>query len=466
MAPNTSKNPTLSTSAKQDIAILIVDDEAGIRDFLQRSLTKHYQSIVVAHSANEADLLRAQQHFDLIIVDICMPGRSGVEWIQDIKSSGCPSDVIFMTAFVDINNAVEVLRLGASDLILKPFRIEQMRSAVQKCLDNRRLLRENYLLNRELTKVDESKRFLVGDSPALTNILTMISRVSKAPSAVLIEGETGTGKELVARAIHHQSERAGAFVPVNCAALAPDLMESELFGHVKGAFTNAHQAREGLFSYADGGTLFLDEISEMPLAMQSKFLRVLEDGRIRPVGTERDTPVNVRIIAASNKNLEGAVKQGLFREDLYYRLNVLQLNIPPLRQRLEDLPLLAKHLIEQLARELAIPSFSLSQKDIHTLQSYHWPGNVRELRNLIERSLLLRMSPSELLQPTQSTDISTHGYPLDWDLKRVELDHIERVLHHADGNKTKAAEQLGITRKTLERKRQSYGFVDDGDICD
>ncbi len=435
-----------------DVAILIVDDETGIRDFLQRTLQKHYSLVECAECTEQADQKRQEQHFDLLIVDICMPGRSGVEWIQQLRESGCPSDVIFMTAFADMNSAIEALRLGASDLILKPFRIEQMRNAVHKCLDNRRLTRENFVLNRQVET--HNAHGLVGTSQPMQALRQLLRRVASAPSAILIEGETGTGKELVARAIHQQSGRSGSFVPVNCGAIAAELIESELFGHVKGAFTSAHQARLGLFAYADGGTLFLDEISELPLNMQTKLLRVLEDGAIRPLGTERDSPVNVRILAASNKPLEQAVKEGAFREDLYYRLNVLHVQIPSLRERKDDIPLLVEHLSTLLASDLGLTAITLNQQDLIALQTYHWPGNVRELKNLVERSLLLGMSPDELLNPAPALKEQDAGYPLNWPLKKVERAHIEQVLELTSGNKTRAADILGITRKTLDRKMQ------------
>ena len=437
----------------RDISILIVDDETGIRDFLQRALKKHYRIVDGADCAEQADQKRLTRHFDLLIVDICMPGRSGVEWIQQLRESGCPSDVIFMTAFADMNNAIEALRLGASDLILKPFRIEQMRNAVQKCIDNRRLTRENYVLHRQIESRETSG--LVGTSPSMQKLHRLLSRIATAPSVVLIEGETGTGKELAARAIHQQSGRNGSFVPVNCGAIAPELIESELFGHIKGAFTCAHQSRLGLFAYADGGTLFLDEISELPLPMQTKLLRVLEDGAIRPLGTERNTPVNVRVLAASNKSLEQAVREGRFREDLYYRLNVLHVQMPPLRERLSDIPLLLDHFSSLLADELGLLPMPFSPQDLNCMQTYVWPGNVRELKNLVERCLLLGMSPAELLTASAPSDDRLAGYPLNWPLKQVERVHIEQVLKQHGGNKTRAAEILGITRKTLDRKLQA-----------
>lgn len=457
MAMNEQWAERPATTSLNSMTILIVDDEEGIRDFLQRALNRLYSRVDTADSADSADLLLSTTQYDLLIVDICMPGRSGVEWMQQIRDRGNTGNVIFMTAFADMNHAIEALRLGANDLIQKPFRIEQMRSAVRKSLDHLRLTRENFVLQRQLANTPQVG--LLGKSATIVRINQLIERIGPAPSAVLIEGESGTGKELAARAIHQSSGRQGSFVPINCAALAPELMESELFGHTKGAFTSAHQAREGLFSYADHGTLFLDEVSEMPLALQAKLLRVLEDGRIRPLGTEREVPVNVRIIAASNKDIAAAVQAGSFREDLYYRLNVLQCQLPPLRDRLEDLPLLVEHLIERLSRDLGMPTIQFSEADFAAMRQQPWRGNIRELKNLVERCLLLSMPAHDLLQGSgsdpNSHTLQVQGYPLDWTLEDVEYAHIERVLDAHGGNKTQAAKHLGTTRKTLDRKLQS-----------
>jgi len=439
-------------------SILIVDDEVGICDFLQRALSKHYSFVAVAHSSDEAAELYKRQHFDLLILDICMPGLSGIEWARDLQADGADVDVILMTGFADLESAVEAIRLGVSDFIMKPFRLEQMLAAVRGCCERQQLARENYALHRRLHQGEELA--MVGDSPAMQQVKAMIERVAPVRSAVLIEGETGTGKELVAAALHERSGREGAFVPVNCGAIAPELIESELFGHVKGAFTGAGQAREGLFSYADGGTLFLDEMAEMPLLLQAKLLRVLEEGQIRPVGSEQLKAVDVRIIAASNRSLPEAVKSGEFRADLFYRLNVLPLTLPPLRARIEDIPALSRYLSLQLADELGLPPLPLSHQDIHSLQSYSWPGNVRELKNLLERAMLLGQLPHQLL--TAADDNSSGGYPLSWSLADVELHHLKRVLSAQDGNKSRAADQLGITRKTLDRKLARDNGIGDG----
>ncbi|MEH6651086.1 MAG: sigma-54 dependent transcriptional regulator [Motiliproteus sp.] len=452
-----ASQPTSSPQNRQALSILIVDDEPGIREFLQRALAKEYSLVESVGSAEEAETLRSRCHFDLLIVDICLPGNSGVEWLSEVAAHGLQSDVIFMTAFADMDKAIEALRIGASDFILKPFRLEQMVTAVRRCLEQRQLRRENFVLKRQVDAL-YSMEGMIGNSAEIKSLCQLIKRVAPTPSVVLIEGESGTGKELVANAMHRRSQRKGPFVPINCGAIAPELIESELFGHVKGAFTGAQQAREGLFCYADGGTLFLDEIGEMPLLMQSKLLRVLEEGRIRPVGSERDIPVNIRLVAATNRDLEEEVKLGNFRQDLFYRLNVLRLRVPPLRERTEDISLLVQHFSERLSVKLGLPAIPYSHDDLRRMERYDWPGNIRELKNLIERCLLLGRLPGEAILGDEDlpANAADSGYPEDWDLSQVEKDHILKVLEHASGNKTQAARQLGVARKTLDRKLQSW----------
>ena len=439
-------------------SILVVDDESGICDFLKRALSKQYTQVDIASDTRQAQQLRAKNFYDLLIVDINMPGQSGLDWVENFDQSMPSTAVIFMTGFAELENAIAAVRLGAGDFILKPFRLQQMQVAVAGCFEKLRLSRENYIYQQRLSR-HEGSSSMIGDSPVMQRVNTLIARVAATKSSVLIEGETGTGKELVASALHQLSARSGPFVPLNCAAIAPDLIESELFGHVKGAFTNAAQARQGLFSYADGGTLFLDEISEMPLALQGKLLRVLEESKIRPLGTDTEKSIDVRIVAASNMPLSSLVEQKLFRADLYYRLNILPISLPPLRDRPEDIAALCQHFIVQLAAELALPQISLTQTDLLDLQSYRWPGNVRELRNLLERAMLLNCSPAQLLN---EQNVQSQGcYALNWSLQKVQLQHIERVLKLCCGNKSQAAKRLGITRKTLDRKRNTLVDCDD-----
>ncbi|WP_259782331.1 sigma-54-dependent transcriptional regulator [Aestuariispira ectoiniformans] len=449
-------------SGKIGFSILIVDDEQGICSFLERALTKTYSQVEVATSAEQAENLRANNHFDLLIVDICLPGMNGVDWVKSVRETASPSDVVFMTGFADLDKAIDALRLGAADFILKPFRLEQMISTVRRCVENRRLRRENFVLRRRIDNF-YSVEGMVGQSEAYQELCLIISRVAPSPSAVLIEGETGTGKELVANAIHKESGRSGPFVPVNCGAISSELIESELFGHVKGAFTGANQARDGLFSYAEGGTLFLDEIAEMPLAMQAKLLRALEERAIRPVGGEKEIQTDVRILAATNRNLESEKDAGQFRADLYYRLNVVTLTIPPLRERYEDVMPLAHYFSQLLARQLGMVEVPFDQEDYRALEAYHWPGNARELKNMIERCLLLGCFPRDILSQGDSRDGAGQGYPIAWSLEDVEKDHISKVLARHGGNKTRAAEALGVDRKTLTRKLQGWGEVTGSD---
>jgi DNA-binding NtrC family response regulator len=463
-APATAddNNPS-AQNLRRRASILVVDDEAGIRNFLQRALAKEYGLVEVADSAEAAEELRQRYQFDLFIVDIRLPGRSGLEWVQELRQQGNDTDVIFITAYADLTATIGALRSGATDFLLKPFRLEQIMTAITRCFEHRLLARENLALRRQVN--DFAGRLygtagILGRSVVMQTLCDMIKRVAPTPSSILIEGETGTGKELAANAIHHFSGRSGAFVPVNCAAVSPELFESELFGHTKGAFTGAHQSREGLFSFAAGGTLFLDEISEMPLTLQAKLLRVLENRRIRPVGSDREVTVDVRLIVATNRHLEEAVKDGTFREDLHYRLNVVTIHMPALRDHAEDIPDMVQFYVERLAMELGVKPFSLSQQDVLRLQDYHWPGNVRELRNLIERALLLGRFPWDALTgKSADTEAARPDEPetsSDVTLERIEKQHMLRILDATGGNKSEAARRLGISRKTMERKLRSW----------
>lgn len=442
--------------ARCSSAVLVVDDEPGMRNFLHKTLEQECALVEVADSVESAEELRRRYHFDLLIVDSRLPGMSGVEWLESLRDQEVNTDVIVMTAYADLETSIAALRGGASDFLLKPFRVEQMMTAVRRCLERRRMARENFLLKREAAP--HGIEGIIGASPAISEMCSVVQRVAPTASMVLIEGETGTGKELVARAIHALSGRAGPFVPVNCGSISPELLESELFGHTKGAFTSAHSSREGLFSYAHDGTLFLDEISEMSLAMQAKLLRALEEKCVRPVGADREIPVNARVIAATNRQLVDAMNEGSFREDLFFRLNVLAIMVPPLREHADDIPALADHFSSLLASELGVAPIPFAHEDIEKLQAYSWPGNVRELRNVIERSLLLGKLPGEFVA---SAAASAHaddavdageGLPLSWRLDEVEKFHMLRVLESNSGNKSRAARSLGVSRKTLERK--------------
>ena len=434
-----------------------MDDELGMRNFLQKSLIRECGLIETADSVESAEALRQRCHFDLIIMDIRLPGKSGVEWIQELRGNGIQTDVIFMTAFADMDTAIQALRAGAADFILKPFRVEQMLSSVKNCMEKQRLTRDNFVLQRQLEQYYEMDG-MIGTSDSIKDVCSIIKRVAPTPTTLLIEGQSGTGKELAARALHEFSARKGAFVPINCGSISPELLESELFGHVKGAFTGAHQARQGLFNYASGGTLFLDEIGEMPLAMQTKLLRVLEERAIRPVGSEREISIDVRIIAATNRDLENEVEKGNFREDLFYRLNVVSIRMPSLSERKEDIPLLARYFSETLSAQLGVEAIPFNHQDLIGLQSYNWPGNIRELKNIIERSLLLGKTPIDCIHKNSNTNKKTSGtdYPGNWSMQDVEKHHMQSVLKAVDGNKSEAARRLGVSRKTLERKFQAW----------
>ena len=392
------------------------------------------------------------------MVDIRLPGESGVDWVQRLRERDQHTDVIIMTAHANLDTAIAALRAGAVDFLLKPFRVEQLLTSVDRCLQQRTLVRENFLLRRQDAK-PISIEGILGQSAAIVRILETVQRVAPTNATILLEGETGTGKELVAQAIHSRSGRQGPFVPINCGSISPELLESELFGHTKGAFTSAHAAREGLFSFASGGTIFLDEISELPLPMQTNLLRVLEDRRIRAVGSDREVAIDARVIAATNRNLRSHVSEGRFREDLFFRLDVLTITVPPLRERIEDIAELARHFCQTLARDLGVPPLPMGHDDLRAMQGYSWPGNVRELRNVIERSLLMGSLPAESLHEDASVTTQEYGLPLDWTLAEVEKHHFLRVLDAANGNKSAAARRLGVSRKTLERKLKVWAAL-------
>ena len=440
----------------QSAAVLVVDDEPGMRNFLKRALESRCALLEVASSAEEAEALRLRLHFDLMLVDIRLPGLSGLEWLRQLRDRGVLTHVIYMTAFADLEMAIQALRNGADDFVMKPFRIDQMLHSVQRTLSRHQIVRENSLLRLQLDQL-KSDQGVVGDSDAIVETLAIAQRVAPTQSTVLIQGETGTGKELFAQTIHASSKRSGPFVAINCGTIAPELFESELFGHIKGAFTGAMQTRDGLFVHADKGTVFLDEIGELPAPMQTKLLRVLEERVIRPVGGEREIPIDVRVVAATNRDLGELAENGEFRADLFFRLNVLPLTVPALRDRLEDLDNLVHHFMDQLSRDMRLAPLELMHTDWQRLKAYHWPGNVRELRNVIERTLLLGRLPADSLRSESIEPVPpAHGFPLNWNAEQVERAHMEAVLASVNNNKSAAARILGVSRKTLERKQQLW----------
>ena len=446
-----AEKPPGDTRYLKQRSVLVLDDEPGIRNFLVKGLKKHLGLIESADCFETAEELRQRCHFDLIIADIKLPGGSGVDWVKSLRESGCNTSVIFITAHAHLNIAIEAIRAGAADFIIKPFRMDQILTAIDRCIERQNIKRENFVLRRQVDKIFDASG-MIGSCRMMNELCDVIKRVAPMPSTILLEGESGTGKELAARSIHDLSGRSGVFVPVNCGAISADLLESELFGHLKGAFTGAHQTREGLFSHATNGTLFLDEIGEMPLSMQAHLLRVLEEKSIRPVGSNQEIPVDVRIIAATNRKLEQLVSDGQFREDLFFRLNVLNLQMPPLRERLDDMKILAQHFIDSISENLGIKPSSIHDHELALLSNYQWPGNIRELKNVIERSLLLNRLPSACIASDNSSTSEFENSVASLALADVEKHHILKVLDMEDGNKSAAARLLGISRKTLERK--------------
>lgn len=423
-----------------------------MRNFLVRTLGPRCKRIEEAADTEEASRKLDANHFDVVILDNIMPGRNGVDWLAEQRAIGFFADAILMTAFADLETAIRALQAGAVDFVLKPFRSNQILNAVARCLDRIRLQRENYVLRYELRSTSDHvllRDRLIGTSPAIQRVRETLAKVARLPTSVLLTGQSGTGKEVAARSLHSLSDRAEKpFVPVNCAAIPADMVESEFFGHLKGAFTGAEAIREGLFTHAKGGTLFLDEIGELPLAMQSKLLRVLEDRRVRPVGSEREVPVDLRFVFATNAELEKEVEKGRFRADLYFRINVMQIRLPPLKDRDDDVLEIATLFMGKLAQQLGMPPVIIDEAVRAALARYDWPGNVRELRNLIERTLILGMFPDDF---GGHSERAKDGTAMD-SLAEVEQRHILAVLRETNGNKDEAARRLGVSRKTIDRK--------------
>jgi DNA-binding NtrC family response regulator len=440
-------------------AVLVVDDEPGMRNFLQKTLAPRAGLVLAAGSAEEAEGLLAQHRFDLVVLDITLPGKSGMVLLKELREQGNPCEVVLITAFADLDTAIEALRAGAGDFLLKPFRVAQVLGAFKHGLERARLKRENWLLKRTLSQRTPPADGLVGESIVVKGLKAALHRVAAVGSTVLLSGESGTGKELAALALHRLSAHAeGPFVPVNCATAAPEQLEAELFGRAGPARS------DGLFVYAQGGTLFLDEIGELPLPLQATLLRVLESRRIRPVGGPQEVPVDVRIVAATHRALLDEVQAGRFRNDLYWRLQVVEIKLPPLRAHKEDIPALVAHFIATLAPRLGVPPIAVGADEMHYLCEYDWPGNVRELRNLIERSLMVGALNVSALYQSLARDgharplrgeapapaAATRGGPTD--LHTLEKRHILAVLESVGGDKTRAAQLLGISRRTLERR--------------
>ena len=432
-------------------SILVIDDEVGMRNFLTKILGPRCKRVEQAASPAEASTMLDEAHFDVVILDNILPGKTGLDWVTEQRRLGFFADTVMITAYADLETAIAALRAGVSDFVLKPFRANQILSAVARTLDRKHLRRENRLLRHELSSEGGAGRGpLIGTSVALSAVRQMLHKLAPLPTPVLFTGASGTGKEIAARTLHALSDRAEKpFVAVNCAALAPDRIGEELFGVVEKGDTRS----AGLFFLADGGTLLLDEVAMMPPQLQAMLLRVLEDQRIRPVGAERDIPLNLRFCFATNDDLPKAVAEGRFRADLYHRINVVTLDMPQLRERSEDIVELAAHFMTQFSTSLGMPALDLDEETLLKLRRYDWPGNVRELRNLIERSVILGAFPPEFAGQGAVT-----GERAIETLDLVMQRHILHVLDRCEGNRAEAARRLGVSRKTIDRKCASWAM--------
>jgi len=441
----------MATSTKKD-SILVVDDAPDTIELLQRNLESRGYQIFTAPNAMEAIKILETTVVDLVITDLKMPGASGIELIRHIRENFRDIEVMMITGYPTIESAVKAVKSGAEEYLTKPFTDTELFSAVEQVFEKVHVHRA---IHPPWHRSQKSPYGLIGESEAMQKVFSAIAKATTTSATTLIIGESGTGKELVARAIHYNSPRNLApFVPVNCGAIPEGLLESELFGHIKGAFTGATETRAGFFQTADGGTIFLDEISETSLSMQVKLLRVLQDKEVYMVGSTRPRKVDVRILASTNKDLLNLMKKGLFREDLFFRLNVITIDIPSLRERGEDIFLLTQYFATKFAEELGKPKLRFSENAISVLKNYHWPGNVRELENVVQR--LVVMTEGDLIEvpdlPSLMRFSALQKTGLNRTLSEVEAEYIRNVLTSVGGNKTRAAEILGIDRKTLREK--------------
>lgn len=464
--------------------VLVVDDEESIREFLNIMLRKEGYDVTCVEDGQKAIDILKKKSFEMVISDLQMPHVTGLELLKHVKENY--PDLLFMliTAFGTTETAVEAMKAGAYDYITKPFKLDEVRINIANAIRSKTLETENRSLKKELTK-EYSFQNLVGNSPAMHAIYELIKRVSDTPTNVLITGESGTGKEMVAKAIHYNGLlKDRAFMSVNCGAIPESLMESEMFGHKKGSFTGAVADKAGIFEAADGGTLFLDEVGELPLTIQVKLLRAIQERIIRRVGSTEDTQVSVRIIAATNRDLEQMVKAGTFRQDLYYRLNVIQIETPSLRQRRDDIPILAKHFLKKYNDRLNKNISGISQEALAVLKTYDFPGNVRELENIIERTVALEAGASilpESLPPFVKTssgtkqmvssdgiEVTAEGVDLDKIIGQIEKELIIKAIHTADGVKKRAAKLLGITFRSMRYRVEKYnlGSISEDELDD
>jgi two-component system response regulator PilR (NtrC family) len=453
--------------------ILVVDDERSMQEFLEIFLRGEGYEVATAGNVASARAMLENDEFDVVISDIQMPGGSGLDLLHAARDLAPDALVIMITAYASTETAIAAMKEGAYDYLTKPFRVDEIRIVVEKALEKKTLARENRRLRTELRTRSRSRR-LIGNSTAMQRVFDLVSQVADSRANVLVTGESGTGKELIARAIHELGDRReGPFITVNCAAIPENLLESELFGHVRGAFTGALHNKEGLFELANGGTIFLDEVGDLPLPLQVKVLRAIQEKSFRRVGGNHDQQVDVRIVSATNRRLEEEVAQGRFREDLYYRLNVIEIPLPPLRERRDDVALLVDHFVEKYSRELGKEVKGVSDEVLARLAAHRFPGNVRELENVIERAVALTRGPVIELEalprsvleredPVPEARIPREGVDLDKMIADYERSLILDALRPAGGVKKKAARLLGISFRSLRYRLEKLGIDDVG----
>jgi len=449
-------------------AILIVEDEAKMRRLLELNLGEDGFTTFSAGDAEAGLKLLRENSIDLVLTDLKLPGMSGLEFLQAVKRQNAALPVVVMTAFGSVETAVEAMKAGASDYVLKPFSLAEMRMVIHKELDVRNLREENRSLREALGKRYAHPN-IVARSPKMQEVLATVERVAPTNSTVLLGGESGVGKDLIARAIHEKSRRAsGPFIKINSTAIPESLLESELFGFEKGAFTGAVASKPGKFELADKGTLFLDEIGDVPPATQVKLLRVLQEREFERLGGTRTVKVDVRLVAATNRDLRAALEQGTFREDLYYRLNVVPIDIAPLRERKEDIPDLVNLFISRFAEDSRKPVEGVSPEAMQILVNYHWPGNVRELQNIIERACALAktsvLTPADIhldIRPSKTANGAAGFLPDGMTLEQWEDEMVQEALRRANGNKSQAARLLGLSRNALRYRLSKIGVADD-----
>jgi two-component system response regulator AtoC len=449
---------------KTSAHLLVVDDDPVTLNLLKEVLLKEGYEVATALGGEEAITQGMNNLFDIIITDVRMGDKGGMEVLRSFKKTSPETTVIMITAFGSIETAIEAIREGAFDYISKPFKLEEIKFTVKRALEQKKLIQENKFYRQELLDKYQFKN-VIGRTPQMLQVYKTIAKVANTKSTVLLYGERGTGKELIARSVHYNSYRNNRpFIPVDCASLVETLMESELFGHVRGAFTGAHSTKKGLFEEADGGTLFLDEVSNLSLSMQTKLLRFLQEHEIKRVGGTESIKLDVRVIAATNQSLEPLIKNGKFREDLFDRLNVVSIILPPLRERKEDIPLLANYFLQKFSEENHKNISHISPEVLEILTQYPWAGNVRELEHTIERAVIFSTRPiilpedlpRKMFEEIKRTEIQLPEELLP--LKEVEKRYILKVLQETGGNKKKAAEILGIDRTTLYRILEKEGL--------